>query len=58
MIGYLAFRFLEEFVREGERPILGLSPYQVMALAGLGWFLARELRPLPLPDSNGGLVQP
>jgi prolipoprotein diacylglyceryltransferase len=58
MIGYLAFRFVEEFVREGEHPLLGLSPYQVMALAGLGWFLVRELRPLPLPDSNGGLVQP
>ncbi len=47
VIAYLSFRFLEEFLRAGERPFPGLSAYQVLALAGLGWFAVRELRPLP-----------
>lgn len=47
LIAYLGFRFVEELVRAGDRPLLGMSPYQVLALAGLGWFLVRELRPLP-----------
>jgi prolipoprotein diacylglyceryltransferase len=47
VIAYLGFRFLEEFLRAGDRPLLGLSPYQALALAGVGWFLIRELRPAP-----------
>ncbi len=58
MVAYLAFRLAEEFVREGERPFLGLSPYQLLALAGLAWFLVRELRPAPLPEGDGGLAPP
>lgn len=58
MVAYLGFRFAEEFVRAGERPYLGLSPYQVLALAGLAWFLVRELRPLPSPTSDRGPTPP
>jgi prolipoprotein diacylglyceryltransferase len=44
MIGYFAFRFGGEFLRSGPRPLLGLSPYQVAALAGLLYFAAREFK--------------
>ncbi len=58
MIGYLAFRFAEEFVRAGDHGLLGLSPYQLLALGGLALFLVRELRPAPLPVRDGGLAPP
>lgn len=50
--GYLLFRFLEEFVRAGDRIALGLTPYQVAAAAGLGWFAVKDRLlsgPLNLP---------
>jgi phosphatidylglycerol:prolipoprotein diacylglycerol transferase len=39
---YLLFRFAEEFVREGDRIALGITPYQVAAAAGLAWFAAKR----------------
>ena len=38
---YLLFRFLEEFIRAGDRLALGLTPYQVAAAAGLAWFAVK-----------------
>jgi prolipoprotein diacylglyceryltransferase len=44
MIGYFAFRFLEEFLRAGPRPLLGFTPYQVASVVGLLYFVTRELK--------------
>ena len=60
MIGYFAFRFGEEFLRAGPRPLLGLSAYQVAALAGFLYFAARELKSTvdARGDVDGGVIRP
>jgi phosphatidylglycerol---prolipoprotein diacylglyceryl transferase len=60
MVAYLGFRFVEELVRAGPRGPLGLTLYQLAALAGLGYFLARELlarRLSPATQTPGSMVQ-
>lgn len=39
MVGYFAFRFLEEFARESAAPYLGLSIYQIGCIIGLVYYL-------------------
>lgn len=39
MVSYLAFRFVEEFVRVSPRPYLGLTIYQLACAAGLAYYL-------------------
>lgn len=51
MVGYFAFRFLEEFVRVSPRPYLGLTVYQVACAAGLAYYLRDA-------DARRGLVAP
>jgi prolipoprotein diacylglyceryltransferase len=53
MLTYFAFRFGEEFLRAGPRPLWGLSAYQVAALAGFLYIAARELR--STVDVSGGV---
>ncbi len=53
MLSYFAFRFGEEFLRAGPRPLMGLSAYQVAALAGFLYVAARELR--STVDVSGGV---
>jgi phosphatidylglycerol---prolipoprotein diacylglyceryl transferase len=44
MLTYLAFRFVEEFVRSGDRLALGLTFYQFAAVAAFGYFVFRDYR--------------
>jgi phosphatidylglycerol:prolipoprotein diacylglycerol transferase len=44
MLAYLSFRFLEEFLRAGDRMALGLTPYQFAAVAALVYFAFRDYR--------------
>jgi phosphatidylglycerol---prolipoprotein diacylglyceryl transferase len=60
VMAYLGFRFVEEVVRAGPRGPLGLTLYQLAALAGLGCLLARELqsRRLSLATPTPGSMVP
>lgn len=40
MVSYFAFRFVEEFVRAGARPYLGLTIYQLGCLVGLAYYVS------------------
>jgi phosphatidylglycerol---prolipoprotein diacylglyceryl transferase len=44
MLSYFAFRFLEEFVRAGDRLSFGMTPYQYAAVAALLYFAWRDAR--------------
>jgi phosphatidylglycerol:prolipoprotein diacylglycerol transferase len=44
MVAYFVARFFEEFLRAGVRLPVGLTVYQLLAVAGITLFMGRELR--------------